>query len=212
VWKRRFIPQVVWRTRQSGYAKGVDCFLQLERRKKHTAVINTLVCFRHPGTHYLASMDQKLAEYASLAQRDKAPAYLSLLSEVLSRPDQTTISADLHTLVDTVVNQESVGLVVARQVLAELVKQLGEGKLKDVELRKGIVEDTLSIVATRQNSYDELVSASHLCTIHNNVLNARTVGQRSQIPTCRLGRGRGRLVRGCQDPHEHTHGWCWQVR
>jgi COP9 signalosome complex subunit 4 len=96
-------------------------------------------------------MDQKLAEYASLNQRDKAPAYLSLLSEILARPDQTAIPADLHRLVDTVVNEESVGLVASRQVLTELVKALSEGKQ--------IVVDTLGIVQPRQNSYDEQVSA-----------------------------------------------------
>jgi COP9 signalosome complex subunit 4 len=104
-------------------------------------------------------MDQKLAEYASLNQRDKAPAYLSLLSEILARPDQTAIPADLHRLVDTVVNEESVGLVASRQVLTELVKALSEGKVVDAELRKQIVVDTLGIVQPRQNSYDEQVSA-----------------------------------------------------
>jgi COP9 signalosome complex subunit 4 len=102
-------------------------------------------------------MDQKLAEFASLNQKDKAPAYLSLLSEILARPDQNVIPADLHRLVDTVVNQESVGLVASRQVLAELVKSLDEKKIVDAELRKQIIEDTLRIIQTRQNSYDEQV-------------------------------------------------------
>jgi COP9 signalosome complex subunit 4 len=102
-------------------------------------------------------MESKLAEYASLNQKDKAPAYLSLLSEVLSRPDQNAVPADLHQLVDTVVNQESVGLVASRQVLTELTKALEEGKVANPELRKQIVEDTLGIVQPRQNSYDEQV-------------------------------------------------------
>jgi COP9 signalosome complex subunit 4 len=102
-------------------------------------------------------MESRLAEYASLNQKDKAPAYLSLLSEILARPDQSVIPADLHQLVDTVVNQENVGLVASRQVLTELTKALGEGKVANVELRKQIVEDTLRIVQPRQNSYDEQV-------------------------------------------------------
>jgi COP9 signalosome complex subunit 4 len=116
-------------------------------------------------------MDQKLAEYASLNQKDKAPAYLSLLSEIITRPDHTTIPADLHQLVDTVVNQESVGLVASRQVLAELVKILGENKVTDPDLRKQIVEDTLRIVQTRQNSYGEQVRLLKSLLCRHEVLN-----------------------------------------
>jgi COP9 signalosome complex subunit 4 len=108
-------------------------------------------------------MDQKLAEFASLNQKDKAPAYLSLLSDILARPDQALIPADLHRLVDTVVNQESVGLVASRQVLAELVKSLDEKKIADANLRKQIIEDTLQIIQTRQNSYDEQVMPHARC-------------------------------------------------
>jgi COP9 signalosome complex subunit 4 len=109
------------------------------------------------------TMDQKLAEFASLNQKDKAPAYLSLLSDILARPDQALIPADLHRLVDTVVNQESVGLVASRQVLAELVKSLDEKKIADANLRKQIIEDTLQIIQTRQNSYDEQVMPRARC-------------------------------------------------
>lgn len=102
-------------------------------------------------------MDSKLAQYASLSQKDKAPAYLSLIPEILTRPDPSAIAADLHLVVDTVVNQESVGLVVGRQVLAELVKSLGAGAIKDTELRKRIVEDTLATIQPRLTSYEEQV-------------------------------------------------------
>lgn len=105
------------------------------------------------------TMESKLAQYASLSQKDKAPAYLSLLPEILTRPDPSAIAADLHLVVDTVVNQESVGLVVGRQVLAELVKSLGAGAIKDTELRKRIVEDTLAIIQPRLTSYEEQVRA-----------------------------------------------------
>lgn len=108
-------------------------------------------------------MESKLAQFASLSQKDKAPAYLSLLPETLSRPDSSAIAADLHLLVDTVVNQDSVGLVVGRQVLAELVKSLGTGALKDIELRKRIVEDTLATIQPRLTTYEEQVRmSSHL--------------------------------------------------
>jgi hypothetical protein len=107
---------------------------------------------------YLNTMESKLAQFALLSQKDKAPAYLSLLPEILSRSNPSAIAADLHSLVDTVVNQESVGLVVGRQVLSELVKSLGGGIIKDTELRKRIVEDTLATVQPRITSYEEQVS------------------------------------------------------
>jgi COP9 signalosome complex subunit 4 len=103
-------------------------------------------------------MDTKLAQFATLSQKDKGPAYLSLLSEIISRQNQSTIGPDLHTLVDTVVNQDNVGLVVGRQVLSELVKALGDGMIRDVALRKDIVKHTLDVVQPRLVSYEEQVS------------------------------------------------------
>jgi COP9 signalosome complex subunit 4 len=104
-------------------------------------------------------MESKLGQLTSLSQKDKGPAYLSLLSEILARPDAPSVPADLHTLVDTVVNQDTVGLVVGRQVLSELVKILGEGAIKDAEQRKRIVEDTLATIQPRIVSYEEQVNS-----------------------------------------------------
>jgi COP9 signalosome complex subunit 4 len=104
-------------------------------------------------------MDKKLAQYSVLNQKDKGPAFISLIPEILVREDHSTVAADLHLLLDTVVNQDSVGLVVGRQVLSELVKTLGEGTIKDVQLRKRLVEDTLSAVQPRIVSYEEQVSS-----------------------------------------------------
>ncbi|KDQ64537.1 hypothetical protein JAAARDRAFT_116665 [Jaapia argillacea MUCL 33604] len=103
-------------------------------------------------------MEAKLSQFSSLSQKDKGPAYISLLSEILARSDQSTIPQDIHILVDNVVNQDSVGLVVGRQVLSELVKALGDGAIKDTELRKRIVEDTLDVAQPRVVSYEEPVS------------------------------------------------------
>ncbi|KAF5333352.1 hypothetical protein D9611_002483 [Ephemerocybe angulata] len=103
-------------------------------------------------------MEAKLAEYASLNQKDKGPAYTSLIPQILSQADPNAVAKDLHSLVDTVVNQDSVGLVVGRQVLTELVKVLGEGAIKDSELRKRVVEETLETVQPRIVSYEEQVN------------------------------------------------------
>jgi COP9 signalosome complex subunit 4 len=102
-------------------------------------------------------MDKTLAQFAALSQKDRGTAYLSLLSEIFSRPSSASTAADLHTLVDTVINQDNVGLVVGRQVLSELVRMLGEGIVKDNELRRRIVEDTLATVQRRLVSYEEQV-------------------------------------------------------
>ncbi|KAJ7682768.1 hypothetical protein DFH06DRAFT_1314946 [Mycena polygramma] len=91
----------------------------------------------------------KLQQLSALPQKDKGAAFIALIREILARPDQSAVAPDLHSLVDTVVNQDSVGLVVGRQVLSELVKILGEGAVKNPELRKSLVEDTLATIQPR---------------------------------------------------------------
>ncbi|KAF9485325.1 hypothetical protein BDN70DRAFT_871348 [Pholiota conissans] len=103
-------------------------------------------------------MEAKLAQISSLSQKDKGPAFISLIPDVLSQSGPN-LAKDLHALVDTVVNQDSVGLVVGRQVLSELVRILGEDAIKDVALRKLVVEDTLETVQPRIVSYEEQVNS-----------------------------------------------------
>ena len=107
-------------------------------------------------------MEAKLSQISTLSQKDKGPAFIALIPEILSQPGPSS-AHDLHALVDTVVNQDSVGLVVGRQVLSELVKILGEGTIKDVELRKRVVEDTLATVQPRIVSYEEQASPTYIC-------------------------------------------------
>ncbi|TFK89833.1 hypothetical protein K466DRAFT_486007 [Polyporus arcularius HHB13444] len=103
-------------------------------------------------------MEGKLAQFATLNQKDKVAAYQALFNELISREDQTNLPADIHTLVDNVVNQESVGLVISRLILSELVKALSEGKVKNTELKKAIVQDTLDIIQPRVVSYEEQIN------------------------------------------------------
>ena len=103
-------------------------------------------------------MDSRLAQLASLSQKDKVPAFLATLSEIFAEQQSATFTADIHTLVNTVVNQDSVGLVVGRQVLSELVKILTDGAIRDQELKKTILQDTLTIAQPRLVSYEEQVS------------------------------------------------------
>lgn len=115
-------------------------------------------------------MENKLAQYSALAQKDKGLAFVSLIPEALAQTDPNAVSNDIHTLVDTVINHDNIGLVVGRQVLSELVKVLGEGAIKDHDLRKRVVEHTLATVQPRTVSYEEQVTDS--------------IARRDRISTC----------------------------
>lgn len=102
-------------------------------------------------------MDAKLANIASLAQKDKGPAYLNLVNEVLSGPNPAGIAPDVHVLVEAVLQDN---VVIGRQILSELATRLSEGVVKAADVKKQIVEDTLATVQPRLVSYEEQVSGS----------------------------------------------------
>lgn len=104
-------------------------------------------------------MDAKLSQLAALSQKDRTAGCLALLSDVLAQSNQGSAPNDLQLLVDTVVNQESVGFVVGRQVLTELVKSLSVGTIADHDLRKRIIQDTLNVLQPRTVIYEEQVNA-----------------------------------------------------
>ena len=113
-----------------------------------------------PLCFLLNSMDSKLAQISSLPQKDKGPAYVATVNEVLSRTDLSIIAADVHIIVETVLQDN---VVVGRQVLQELARALGENHIQDLELKKRIVEDTLSLVQPRLVSYEEQVGIKYRC-------------------------------------------------
>ncbi|KAI9508921.1 hypothetical protein F5148DRAFT_1191456 [Russula earlei] len=102
-------------------------------------------------------MDHKLAQLSALNQKDKGPAYLSLLSAIFSSHGNANIAHDIHALVDHLINQDA-GIIAGRQVLTELVKGLTSTAIPNTELRKEIVEDVLSVVQLRATSYEEQVN------------------------------------------------------
>ncbi len=103
-------------------------------------------------------MDQKLEQLQSLSQKDKPQAYSSLLTQTLAQANEGAIAGDVHRLLDAVITHDHGGLVVGRQVLAELVKSLSEGAVKDREVRKQIVKDALAYAQPRLVSFEEQVS------------------------------------------------------
>lgn len=124
-------------------------------------------------------MEAKLAEYESLNQKDKGPAYSSLIPQILAQGDPDAVARDLKALVDTVVNKDSVGLVVGRQVLAELVKVLSEGAIKDSDLKKRVVEETLETLQPRIVSYEEQVMKQVSFTVSRPHVD---LGKQSSLP------------------------------
>lgn len=106
-------------------------------------------------------METRLAQIASFAQKDKAPAYVAVLNELFASPDQSNLPNNIHTIAETVL-QESTGLVVGRQVIAELVKIITSGAIKDTESKKQIIQDTITLLQPRIVSYEEPVRYFHL--------------------------------------------------
>ncbi|KAG7449171.1 uncharacterized protein BT62DRAFT_887959 [Guyanagaster necrorhizus] len=102
-------------------------------------------------------MEDKLAAIASLAQKDKAPALSSLLQGILSSQNQLSFTTDLHTFVEFVVNQDN--LLIGRQILTDVVKALTHDSIRNHDLRKNAVEDTLAVVLPKIVSYEEQVIA-----------------------------------------------------
>lgn len=97
-------------------------------------------------------MESQLHELLSLQQRDKAPAYTALLHRSL---DSTVSTADdICLLVSTVVNEEQVGLVVARQVLTELSKAIPANN-RQREWKQKLIENVLRVLQPRLVSFEE---------------------------------------------------------
>ena len=99
-------------------------------------------------------MDTKLAQVNALAQKDKLAAYQTLVNEVLSIPDSPSIVADVHALVEAVVQDN---VVIGRQILTTIGEQLGAGTAFNKSVKKQIVEDVLATVQPRLVSYEEQV-------------------------------------------------------
>jgi len=129
-------------------------------------------------------MEGKLAQYSILAQKDKGPAFISLILEIVAQQDPTLISKDIHTLVDTLINQDNIGLVVSRQVLSELVKILGGGTIKNHELRKCVVKDILATVQPRIVSYEEQVCVIAVQLLALPPRRHRSMHSNFNLPTC----------------------------
>lgn len=101
------------------------------------------------------SLDSKLASLASVPQKDKGAAYCDVLKQLVSASPPS--ADDMGQLVRYVVSQDHVGLVVARQVLGELVKALDEDPLKaNDELQKSVILSTLESIQ-RSVSFQEQV-------------------------------------------------------
>ncbi len=111
-------------------------------------------------------MDQKLAQFSSLNQKDKGTAYLLLLSSIFSPQGNPNIAHDIHAIVNHLINQDA-GIIAGRQVLSELINSLTSTNIPNTELRKAIVEDVLSVVQLRATSFEEQVG---ICIAQRRIL------------------------------------------
>lgn len=111
------------------------------------------------NTRTFVTMDQKLAQLRTINQKDKAQKCILLLDQALSQSDPASVTRDVHKIIEAALTQDHIGPVPARQVLSELVNRLGEGRVKDRDAKKQIVEDTIAIAQPRIVSFEEQVSA-----------------------------------------------------
>lgn len=108
---------------------------------------------------YNQAMDAALSEVASLPASSKTSAFTALLDKTLgsqsdSGTDGGAIARDLNKFISAVV-QDSVGLVVSKQIVALFVKRLNE--IKDVDARRSVAEKTLDLLRDRQATFEEQV-------------------------------------------------------
>lgn len=137
-------------------------------------------------------MEGKLAQLRSLGQKEKAQGYSSLLSQALSQSSSS--ARDVRTVIEDALTQDSVGLVVGRQILAELVKSLGEGVVQNREVQKQILRDTLEVAQPRLVSYEEQVCfrLPFVFVAHDRAYHASPLGQHPKISISRFtGERRG---------------------
>lgn len=98
------------------------------------------------------SLQEQLRQLESITvQRNKASGYSTLLEQNLQNP------TDVIAIVSDAATKEHVGIVIGRQVIAELVKALEEKKITSEENRRLIIEKTLEILQPRTVSYEEQV-------------------------------------------------------
>ncbi|GAA5847919.1 hypothetical protein JCM9279_003491 [Rhodotorula babjevae] len=103
-------------------------------------------------------MDSELSRIASLPQKDRTAAYLSLLSTTLtSASSLPAVESDLAQWLGTV-SAPDFPQIVARQVLDGFVAQLTE--VSDRETRKGLLKGALELLQPRVTSFEE-----QICTL-----------------------------------------------
>lgn len=102
-----------------------------------------------------------LASIAELPQKERLPAYLSLLPTLYASP-----LPSLPALIAHLVQDSAVPLLIGRQVLAQVVEDLlngrltaTQGKTDEAEVRREVLKQTLAAVGSHSGNYDEQVRA-----------------------------------------------------
>ncbi|GAA5825410.1 hypothetical protein JCM11251_006971 [Rhodosporidiobolus azoricus] len=109
-------------------------------------------------------MDAELPRIASLPQKDKPAAYLSLLSQTLSNPAAPSLVPSLRSWLSTVADSDF-PQIVARQVLEGFAETLAQG-LQDRETKKDVLKMCTEMLQPRATSFEDLV-----CTLREEYAN-----------------------------------------
>lgn len=98
-------------------------------------------------------MEAELASIAKQGQSKRAESFSALLQSTLA--SSSRLPSDLTLYVQAAI-QESTGLVVSRQVVAEFVKAVKSG-IANPETRKAVIEQVLNVLQPRIVIYEEQV-------------------------------------------------------
>ena len=91
-----------------------------------------------------STVSNQLSSIQSVPQKEKAQAYLALLSTALAGTDAASVARDVHAILsDALTTSSTAGQVVQRQVLSSFADRLKEGAVANTELKKRVVEDAI---------------------------------------------------------------------
>ncbi|GAA5917618.1 hypothetical protein JCM6882_001991 [Rhodosporidiobolus microsporus] len=100
-------------------------------------------------------MDAELSRLSSLPQKDKPAAYLSLLSQTLSTPSDSSLIPSLRSWLSTV-SASDFPQIVARQVLDGFAETVGKA-VEERETRKEVLKMCTEVLQPRATSFEDLV-------------------------------------------------------
>lgn len=102
-------------------------------------------------------MEVRLSEISKLNQTSKSSAYIEVLQSILTQKDSSTISS-INQFIGSIV-QDSVGLLVTKTVLTELIKHINQIEI-NLEFKRELIETILNQTdfCNRESRFEEQVT------------------------------------------------------